>query len=64
MACLCIDKVIHVDHIKPRSTFPQLEMDINNLQILCVDCNMGNPNGLELAGMTDEAYKSVEEWKN
>jgi hypothetical protein len=23
-----------------------------------------NPNGLEIAGMTDEAYKSVQEWKN
>ena len=23
-----------------------------------------NPNGLELAGMTDEAYASIEAWKN
>lgn len=23
-----------------------------------------NPNGLELAGMTDEAYESIENWKN
>ena len=34
-------KVMHVDHIKPRSKFPKLELDINNLQILCEDCNLG-----------------------
>jgi len=32
---------IHVDHIKPRSRFPELELDENNLQILCEPCNMG-----------------------
>lgn len=37
-------KVIHVDHIKPRSLFPELALDINNLQILCEDCNMGKRN--------------------
>ena len=30
---------LHVDHIKPRSKYPQLEYD--NLQILCDDCNLG-----------------------
>ena len=35
---------IHVDHIKPRSKFPDLELDINNLQILCEDCNIGKSN--------------------
>lgn len=33
--------VIHVDHIKPRSTHPELELDINNLQVLCEPCNKG-----------------------
>lgn len=32
---------LHVDHIKPRSKFPELQMDINNLQVLCEPCNMG-----------------------
>lgn len=35
---------IHVDHIKPRSKFPKLEMDLDNLQILCSDCNRGKSN--------------------
>jgi len=36
--------VLHVDHIKPRSLRPDLELDINNLQILCEDCNLGKSN--------------------
>lgn len=32
---------IHVDHIKPRSQFPHLALAIDNLQVLCEDCNMG-----------------------
>lgn len=36
--------VVHVDHIKPRSTHPNLELDIENLQVLCEDCNIGKSN--------------------
>lgn len=36
--------VIHVDHIKPRSKYPELSLDFNNLQLLCEDCNMGKSN--------------------
>ena len=32
---------ICVDHIKPRSQYPELALDINNLQILCDECNVG-----------------------
>jgi len=32
---------LQVDHIKPRSRFPELELDLNNLQVLCKSCNMG-----------------------
>jgi 5-methylcytosine-specific restriction endonuclease McrA len=32
---------IHVDHIKPRYRYPYRALDETNLQILCVDCNMG-----------------------
>jgi len=28
-----------VDHVKPRAN-PELELDIDNLQILCRDCNL------------------------
>lgn len=46
-ACQCCGnrastgKPLHVDHIKPRSKFPELELDLNNLQVLCKDCNLG-----------------------
>ncbi len=36
--------VLHVDHIKPRSKFPALELDRDNLQVLCEDCNIGKSN--------------------
>jgi 5-methylcytosine-specific restriction endonuclease McrA len=46
--CLCCGhtaqtsgKPLHVDHIKPRALFPELALDLNNLQVLCADCNLG-----------------------
>jgi hypothetical protein len=32
---------LHVDHIKPRSRYPALELEISNLQVLCRQCNLG-----------------------
>jgi 5-methylcytosine-specific restriction endonuclease McrA len=39
--CGATDVTLHVDHIKPRSKFPQLELRLDNLQVLCADCNIG-----------------------
>jgi 5-methylcytosine-specific restriction endonuclease McrA len=36
--------VMNVDHIKPRKLFPHLALDLNNLQVLCHDCNHGKGN--------------------
>lgn len=36
--------VLHVDHIRPRSKFPELALCLANLQILCEDCNLGKGN--------------------
>lgn len=33
-----------VDHIKPRSRFPELELSLSNLQVVCNSCNMGKSN--------------------
>lgn len=46
----------HVDHIKPRSKYPELELDFNNLQILCEDCNRGKGN----MSQTDWAVRDLE----
>lgn len=50
-ACQCCGRsrkvhgvVLHVDHIKPRSKFPELALELDNLQILCADCNLGKSN--------------------
>lgn len=32
---------VEVDHILPRSKYPELALEPNNLQILCYDCNRG-----------------------
>ncbi len=37
-------RVMHVDHIKPRKTHPELALDPNNLQVLCDICNHGKGN--------------------
>lgn len=45
--CGSKEKPLHVDHIKPRSKFPELELSISNLQILCAQCNLGKSNKTE-----------------
>lgn len=35
------DNPLHVDHIKPRSKYPYLELVLTNLQVLCKACNLG-----------------------
>jgi len=35
---------LHVDHIKPRSLFPELSLEPSNIQVLCADCNMAKSN--------------------
>ena len=36
--------VMNVDHIKPRKLFPDLALDVDNLQVLCHECNHGKGN--------------------
>lgn len=36
--------VLHVDHIKPVSKYPELSLELSNLQILCRSCNFGKSN--------------------
>lgn len=47
MCCGAIKGPMHVDHIKPKSLYPELTWDFNNLQVLCEDCNMGKGNLFE-----------------
>lgn len=36
--------ILHVDHIKPRSLYPELALNKSNLQVLCEDCNIAKSN--------------------
>lgn len=50
--CACCGRrppsiVLHVDHVKPRSKYPDLALDLGNLQILCAECNLGKSNKYE-----------------
>jgi len=43
MLCNSEERIV-VDHIKPRSKFPELELVFDNCQVLCNSCNMGKSN--------------------
>lgn len=44
LCCFAVGKPLHIDHIKPRSLYPELGLSIENLQVLCADCNIGKSN--------------------
>lgn len=43
MLCHSTERIV-VDHIKPRSKFPDLELSFENMQVLCDSCNRGKSN--------------------
>ncbi len=51
---------LQVDHIRPRSKFPALALDINNLQVLCADCNAGKSN-VDQTDWRDDAMAHMQE---
>ncbi len=51
--------VIHVDHIKPRSKYPELSLTFENLQLLCEACNLGKSNKYQTDWRPD--VKTVDE---
>jgi hypothetical protein len=51
------DNPLQVDHIKPRSLYPELELVESNLQVLCRNCNLGKSNKDE----TDWRWKASRE---
>lgn len=53
--CACCETLkgpFHVDHIKPKSKFPELTFIKANLQVLCEDCNLG------------KSYKWADDWRS
>lgn len=58
MCCNATNKPLHVDHVKPRSKYPELELELSNLQILCEDCNMGK------GGWSEADFRETEDAPN
>lgn len=50
--------VMNVDHIKPRKLFPALALELDNLQVLCHDCNHGKGNW-DMTDWRDVAADSI-----
>jgi 5-methylcytosine-specific restriction endonuclease McrA len=48
-----------VDHIKPRSKFPELALDKSNLQVLCRRCNCAKGATYDEPSMTRESKAKV-----
>lgn len=59
MLCGNDDGPAHVDHIKPRSKYPYLALDDDNLQVLCKACNLGKSNLYEDDWRPRHAEESV-----
>jgi 5-methylcytosine-specific restriction endonuclease McrA len=50
---------IHVDHILPRSLFPEHELEFNNMAVLCRSCNMAKSNTDFTDWRNDEERKTA-----
>lgn len=59
MKCGYVGHELHVDHIKPKSKYPELKYDIKNLQILCKLCNVKKSNTDETDYRTDDDIASM-----
>lgn len=70
MKCDRVDGEMHIDHIKPRSKFPELSLTFENLQVLCRGCNMEKLNhhvtdyreGSAARDLDLEAVSALREW--
>ena len=60
MACNRDDLPLHVDHIKPRSKYPELALKEDNLQILCEDCNLGKSN-IDETDWRESKWKAIDD---
>lgn len=40
MKCKSLERSPHIDHIRPRSKYPHLALEFDNLQVLCEACNV------------------------
>ena len=64
MKCGTKEKEMHVDHICPVSKYPAMKWSINNMQLLCRDCNMEKSNLNEIDYRTLEQKEHCTKYMN
>lgn len=60
MKCGKTEGHMHTDHIIPRSINKYLELEPNNLQILCKKCNLDKGNSNQIDYRTEDQKKRLE----
>ena len=53
---------MHVDHVKPKSKFPELALDVYNLQLLCEVCNIEKSNINEIDYRDSDFIQNITEY--
>jgi 5-methylcytosine-specific restriction endonuclease McrA len=59
MCCFATNIELHVDHIKPISKYPELVAELENMQVLCRDCNLGKLDKYEVDFRTEDAFEKT-----
>jgi 5-methylcytosine-specific restriction endonuclease McrA len=61
---LCGDVAIYLHHIKSPKTFPELELDMSNIMILCEKCHCAQHPELNIGFMTKNKLSRLarEKW--
>lgn len=59
MACGRESEFIEIDHVKPKSKYPYLALDIRNLQVLCKPCNQRKSNLDETDYRSEDDFLSI-----
>ena len=59
-----MDFDLHIDHIRPRSIFPELSLDPSNLRVLCRICNFKKAARFQYEGQEGFNWQRADEPKS
>lgn len=59
-----LDFDLHIDHIRPRSVFPELSLDPSNLRVLCRTCNFKKAAHFQCEGQEGFNWQRADEPKS
>lgn len=55
---------MHVDHAYPRYSYPSLELDLGNLQVMCQPCNMLKKSRIWVSPWLEDRRKQLQNGKS